>query len=296
MTLLISVGCLIGLTTNVMKLAHDAGIPLLNFLFWGILIAGGLLMIIAILRRQAPRLGARHIEYYLFAGLVSLALPNALSYTAVPHVGVSFVALSMAFPPLATYLLALTFGMECYRHQRALGVGCALLGALTLAWSKSHSDPGSLVWVMAALSAPILLAIGNIYRTRRWPPGATSLSLAPGMLLGASLILLFCMAATGTPVGLGVYQRMGQGIGPWLLLGQVLLFSITYLLFFMLQRVAGPVYLSQIGSVAGICGSVIAIVFFDETPATGLAVAAIFILVGIFLVNRVQPTGLGAAK
>jgi len=42
------------------------------------------------------------------------------------------------------------------------------------------------------------------------------------------------------------------------------------LLFFLLQRVAGPAHhLSQIGAIAGIFGSLMVMVAFDESPSTG---------------------------
>ena len=48
------------------------------------------------------------------------------------------------------------------------------------------------------LAALILLAIGNIYRTARWPEGAGSDELAPGMLAASALVLLAVGAITGT--------------------------------------------------------------------------------------------------
>lgn len=284
---LLIIGCLLGLTANLVKIAHQSGLPLLGFVFWSVLAAGSLLVLIAILARQPPRLSPQHLEYYLFSGLVSIGLPNALSFSAVPHVGVSFISLSMAFPPLVTYLLALGLRMERYQGLRALGVCCGLAGASILALAKSWLEPASMIWVLATFSAPVFLAIGNIYRTRRWPAGATSLSLAPGMLLGGALVLLIAALATATPLGFRAYDAPAM----LLLACQSGIIAVTYILFFFLQYLAGPVYLSQIGSVAAIFGSLIAILVLGESARPVLLLAAIFILLGVFLVNRTRPAG-----
>ncbi|MDY0883155.1 DMT family transporter [Dongia soli] len=284
---LVTVGSLLGVTANLVKVAHRFDLPLLGFVFWSVLFAGLILVLISALARQAPRLSCHHIEYYLFSGLVSIGLPNALSFSAVPHVGVSFISLATAFPPLVTYLLALGMHMERYQWQRALGVFCGLAGALALALSQSWREPASWIWVLAAFAAPILLSIGNIYRTRRWPAGATSLSLAPGMLLGGALVLFGAAWLSSTSLGFQAYDRAAL----LLLACQSLIIAITYILFFFLQYVAGPVYLSQIGSVAAIVGSLIAILVLGESASYVLLIAAIFILVGVFLVNRARPAG-----
>lgn len=56
-----------------------------------------------------------------------------------------------------------------------------------------------------------------------------------------------------------------------------------------LKYLAGPVYLSQIGSVAAIFGSLIAILILGESAMPILPGAAFFILVGVFLVNCTRP-------
>jgi drug/metabolite transporter (DMT)-like permease len=71
----------------------------------------------------------------------------------------------------------------------------------------------------------------------------------------------------------------------WLLLGQIAVFSATYLLYFVLQKLAGPVYLSQIGSVGAVSGSALAVFAFGEPAGPILLLAAVSILFGVFLVN-----------
>jgi len=72
--------------------------------------------------------------------------------------------------------------------------------------------------------------------------------------------------------------------GPALLattLVAILSFSLQYVAFFRLQQIAGPVYLSQIGSVAALLGALVAIVVLGEHMQAGFAGAAVLIVTGI---------------
>ena len=126
---------------------------------------------------------------------------------------------------------------------------------------------------------PVFLAIGNVYRSRHWPEGARPLQLAPGMLLAGALLLL--------PLGLfGVELRPAweQAAGAWWLAAEVALFAGMYALYFVLQKVAGAVYLSQIGSVTAITGAAVAIFLLGEQGSASMLLAALCTTVGVALV------------
>jgi drug/metabolite transporter (DMT)-like permease len=276
---LITVGLLLGLTANVVKLAVAGGWQPLPLLFWSTALAGLVLLVAALATGQRPGFSRRHLAYYLICGFFSIAAPNAIGFSAVRHVGAAFVALSLAFPPLLTYLLALPLGLERFRPARAAGVIAGLAGALLLALSKAGEPGAPLFWIFLTLAAPLFIAAGNIYRTLHWPAGATPLSLAPGMLLGGALLLAPFSGGDGTvlPVANGAFCFLPL---------QVFVFSATYALYFVLQKLAGPVYLSQIGAVGALAGAGIATFLLRESPPALMVPATIAILVGVLLVNR----------
>jgi drug/metabolite transporter (DMT)-like permease len=279
---LLAVGLLIGLTANVVRLAIAAGIGPLPLLLWSVLGAGLVLLAIAGATGHRPQLGRRRVEYFLMTGLLSIAVPNALAFSAIPRIGAGFVALTYALPPLLTYVPALLLGIERYRGARALGVLFGIAGAAVLAAAKIGGGAVDTPWVVAALAAPVVVAAGNIYRTLRWPPGATAIELAPGMLLASALLLLAFAALAGLPVSL----PLDRGAALGLLAAQAAIFAVMYTLYFVLQRLAGPVYLSQIGSVGAVSGAAIAILALGEAPPEGLPAAAVLIVAGVALVNR----------
>lgn len=277
--LLLAVGGLLGLIGNVAKLAAASGWPPVALLLWSLLGAGGLLCLLALARGEAPSLRRPYLRYYLISGLVSISIPNALLFSAIPHVGASFASLCLAFPPLLTYVLALALRMEGLQRLRLLGILIGLAGSLILALGKLGSGDSPPLWVLATLVMPVFLAIGNVYRSRHWPEGARPLQLAPGMLLAGALLLL--------PLGLfGVelHPAWEQAAGAWWLAAEVALFASMYALYFVLQKVAGAVYLSQIGSVTAITGAAVAIFLLGEQGSASMLLAALCTTVGVTLV------------
>ncbi|MDC7824366.1 DMT family transporter [Pseudomonas sp. BLCC-B13] len=277
--LLLAVGGLLGLIGNVAKLAAASGWPPVALLLWSLLGAGGLLCLLALARGEAPSLSRPYLRYYLISGLVSISLPNALLFSAIPHVGAGFASLCLAFPPLLTYVLALALRMEGLQRVRLLGILIGLAGSLILALGKLGSSDSPVLWVLATLVMPVFLAIGNVYRSRHWPEGARPLQLAPGMLLAGALLLL--------PLGLfGVELRPAweHAAGAWWLAAEVALFAGMYALYFVLQKVAGAVYLSQIGSVTAITGAAVAIFLLGEQGSASMLLAALCTTLGVALV------------
>jgi drug/metabolite transporter (DMT)-like permease len=102
------------------------------------------------------------------------------------------------------------------------------------------------------------------------------------MLIFGSLLIAPVLPFAGVSFAPSVL--VGETV--WLLVAQIAIFSATYALYFILQKLAGPVYLSQIGSVAAIFGAALAVVALGEIANAGLLVAAALILAGVVLVNR----------
>lgn len=279
LALLFTVGALMGLTSILVKLAGSAGWQPMAYLLWGLLGGGLLLLLFAWARGERPGMSLPQQRYYLASGLLSIAVPNGLLFTSISHVGAGFASMCLAFPPLFTYLLALVLRMEALSRIRLLGICVGLSGSLLLALGKLHGGDSPALWVTAALCVPVFLALGNIYRARYWPSGATPLSLAPGMLLGGAILL-----GLTALLGVDFSPNLNSPLAAGLMLVQMLLFAAVYALFFILQKLAGTVFLSQIGSVAAITGAAMAIGLLGEQGSLSLALAALCIVVGVLLV------------
>ena len=280
-TCLLVGGALIGISTNLAKYANEIGVTPLAFLFWSITGAAIILLAVAVIKKELPPLTARSFEYYFVAALVSVAGSNLLLFSAIPHVGASFVALIVSLPPLLTYLGALMLRMERFNIIRALGVAAALTGAGVLAVRKFSAPDASIVWILLALCGPVLLAIGNIYRTLRWPDQASPNALAPGMLIAAALLLFICSALPNFSVHVSLTGWLPLGV----IVVQAGLFAGQFLLLFVLQKTGGPVLLSLLGSVGAVVGVPVAIFLQGENPPAGLFLGASLIALGVALVT-----------
>ena len=274
-------GALIGISTNLAKYAGEVGVTPLAFLFWSITGAAVILWVIAFIRQELPPLSARSFEYYFVAALISVAGSNLLLFSAIPHVGAGFVALIISLPPLLTYLGALTLRMERFSIIRALGVAAALMGAGVLAIRKFSAPDASIFWIVIALCGPVLLAIGNIYRTLRWPDKASPSALAPGMLMAAALLLLIFSALPNFSVTVPIKEWLPLGV----ITIQAGVFAGQFLLLFVLQKTGGPVLLSLLGSVGAVVGVPVAIFLQGESPPAGLFLGASLIALGVALVT-----------
>ena len=285
LTCLIAGGALLGVSTNVGKYAGTVGLTPLAFVFWSITGAALLLLAMAVIRRQPPPITKRSIEYYLIAALVSVAGSNLIFFSAIPKVGASFVALTITLPPLLTYLGALLLKMERFDPLRALGVVSALSGAGVLAANKLSAPNASIFWILIALCGPVLLAIGNLYRTLRWPTNASPSALAPGMLVAAALQLGMVSLLPNFSLSLPNQDSLALMRSLAIIGLQACIFAAQFQILFMLQKAGGPVLLSLLGSIAALFAVPIAIFLQGELPPEGLALGATLIALGVILVT-----------
>jgi drug/metabolite transporter (DMT)-like permease len=294
LVLLAIVGTCLATSSIVGKAAPDYGWHPLALLQWSLLSAAVLMFALQPLaRKTAPKdasvagaTAGQKLVYMMTAGVL-FCIPYALGFTAAGKVGAGFVALCFAFPLVLTYALTVLMGMDALRVGRVIGVGFGVLGAVFLAISGQTIETGSGLWTAAALSIPVFLAVGNVYRTLKWPRGATSAELSIGMMVFAFLALAVFTALTGVPL-------LPEPIDgrAWMLFGaQTMIFTLQNGLYFRLQKVAGPVYLSQIGSVGAVVGLVFAYMAFGEVPNLAKIAAVTAIGLGIVFVSRKGKAG-----
>jgi drug/metabolite transporter (DMT)-like permease len=263
------------------KIAADAGLAGLPFLTWSILGASMVLSANAALRRVLPPINRRTVEYFFVAALVTVAASNLIFFLAVPKVGVGFVSLAITLPPLLTYVGAIVLRMEAFSWLRATGVAAALAGAAYLALEKLASPSADITWIGLTLLGPVLLAIGNLYRSLRWPVGISAEALAPGMLCAATLLLIGVSFLPGFDLSVPSTTTT-----PLLLIcGQTIVFAVQFSLLFMLQKAGGPVLLSLLGAVGAIVAVPFAVFLLGEDPPAGLLLGSLLIAVGIALVS-----------
>jgi len=136
------------------------------------------------------------------------------------------------------------------------------------------------VWVLVALAGPVFLAFGNIYRSWAWPEGASPFALAPLMLIVAGLVSFLIVQIMQVSVPAEVSPQMGLTLGL-----QVLVFAVGFAFYFVLQKIAGAVYLSQIGPVIALVGTGLGISILGEAATVSLLLGGAAIVVGVLIFN-----------
>ena len=243
--LLLAVGTLLGLNFPLGKLAQAAQVPAV---LWAALIslgASSLLGAWLLLRRRPVVCDAQHARYFVITALVSYALPNLLVLAAMAHLGSGPTAMMFTLSPLFTALLSRLAGLRAPARLEYWGIAIGFAGALLVALARGEAGrPAAWLWVGVGLLIPLLLALGNVYRSLDWPPRADGTWLAVGSHGVAALLLLALCALTGAWRGLPALAGV-----PWLAAAQVAAAVLMFPLFFRLQALGGPVLLSQIGTV-----------------------------------------------
>lgn len=284
LALLCGFGCLTGVILPLAKLAEGSGLAAPAFALWQALGASLLIFTLATFRRQRPRFDRRHLRYYLLGGLVGFTLPNIMLYLAVPRLGAGLAALSYAFSPLFTLVLSAATGTESLQARRIAGILLGFAGTLMLALPRGQLPAQATTpWLLLGIAAPFSLAVGNVYRTRDWPPGAAPLPLAGGVLLGAAASLVpALLLLPGNP-----FPDDGRAALP--VLGAAVATGLAYMMFLELQQVAGPVYLSQVSFVITATGMAVGVIFLGERYGAWVWAAMATIFLGVALTASKPP-------
>jgi len=282
--LLLMVGALLGVNFPLGKLAGAAGVPPL---IWSALISGGGAVALGaalLLRRRPTPLTGQHLRYFTVVAFVSYAVPNALVFTAIPHLGSAYAAILFTLSPMFTVVFSFFAGLRAPRRLELAGIAIGLVGTLLVA--SARGEIGRTVewfWVGIGAAVPFSLAIGNVYRTLDLPKGTPVLVLAVGSNTAATLLLLVLTWATGSLDGIAMLAAV-----PGLTIAQALASAAMFALFFRLQEVGGPVTLSQIGTVAAAIGVVAGTAGLGERYPTIVWIGIAIIAVGISLTVRAR--------
>ncbi|HZW23040.1 DMT family transporter [Noviherbaspirillum sp.] len=279
--LLVLTGFLLGATLPVARLAGNAGWSPIAFTFAAAL-GSGLILLLAGRRGRRP-VSAAVVKYSLVAGVLSVSVPNSLAFFVMPQLGTTMTSLAYTLPPLFTYAFGWMIGMERYRAARLAGVLLGMSGVGLLILGRPLQQGSGGIALLLALGIPLSVAAGNVYRKRHLPDGYDSKTLAGGMLLAGAAALLPLLLAEGR------MPAMGEA---WLLvLLQCALTSLGYFVYFLFQKVADPVYFSQLGYVMSATGVLSGVALFGERLTPWMPVAVAVIALGVMLVNRRPPQG-----
>ena len=280
--LLLILGSLWGLSFSLSKLAISNGVHPLGYALWQSAGPCVILLGVCLLRRRPPDLGRRSLRYYLLAGLLGIAIPNANFAFALQHVPAGILSIVVTLAPLLTYVLATLAGLERPTARRLAGLALGLAGALLLVLPKAALPSAQVTfWVAVSFVTPVFYSMNTVYAAKARPPDSDSVALACGMMGAAALWQLPVALSADALYGL----QYPPGVADWALLAQVTLSCFAHALFFELLRLAGPVTLSQVAYIVTLMGITWGWLIFDERHSPWIWLATGLIFAGVALVN-----------
>lgn len=275
--LLLGTGTTLGLNFPIGKMAMGAGV---NPALWAAVIslgAGLALFLITALFESNGEKPTIFLRFSLVSGFISYVVPNFLTFTVIPKLGSGLAAIMFALSPVITALLSLILRVRPPNRLGVIGIALGLLGALIIITGRGPSfETGGAIWIMAALFIPIFLGVGNVYRTMAWPPGASPRKLASLTNLAAVPFLLAITVLQTRTIDVNPLMSI-----PGLVILQLAVSTTMFLMFFRLQQIGGPTYLSQIGYVAAAVGLIIGVFAFREIYPLSVWLGAGVVAVGI---------------
>jgi drug/metabolite transporter (DMT)-like permease len=277
--LLIVLGFIWGSGYSLAKFAMTNGVPPLGYAFWQSLGPALLLSGVCIATSNRLNLKSNHWPYFLICGLIGIAIPNTNMYFIANHIPAGLLAVLVNTVPLLVYPLALITRQEKIDGWRFLALLLGMTGILLIIGMNTAGLFSG--WTLLALLSPLGFAVCSIYIGAKQPAEINALQAATGMLLAATLLL----------IPLVIQQNAFYSLtGPFTVVKQVIvleiiLSSLGYLLFFILIRMAGPVFYSLTGGAVALTGLFWGYLIFNETPTPIQCIAVVLVISAIFLLS-----------
>lgn len=181
-----------GVSFTLNKLATTNGVPFIPYVFWQSTGAALLLLVIAAPLDKLPTVSAVHLRIYVVMALLNVAIPYLVLAYVAPKLPAGLLPIGLALVPGVIYLMALAFRQERFGMLRFSGICLGLVGVLVILLPKaSLPEPGMVGWLALSLVATICFSLRAVLVPLMRPPATTSLSLACGLLIAATIIIRF---------------------------------------------------------------------------------------------------------
>lgn len=276
-------GSLIGTSFVLTKLLLGEGVGQIGLAFVQLAGASALLLTVLWFRNAMPRWNGDLLRYFFAASLIALAAGPLLGAWVLGRIPAAVFTVVVTFSPMFTTLLTALVERRLPSAKAMTGVLLGLTGVLLVLLPRIRVAPDEealALWF--ALGVPLLLAVGNVYRSRYWPPQLGAPAASAGGLAMQSLLLVPLLATTPR---VGMVAMLGSAS---LLAALVLVTVAANVAGSTLQRIAGATAYSQIGYVIALTGVAAGAVIFDERLDAMFWPALVLVFAGIVLNNSAQ--------
>lgn len=279
--LIIAIGLLVGVSFTLSKFVAIAAVPPHLALFWQVAAASAALLGVLVATRTVPQTAPRFLVYYLGAGLLGVSIPALIGYLVLGHITTGFYSALVTLSPMFTFAITAMVERRMLPLHRLLGILIGFAG-ISLATIRGLDTSGvEPVWIILALSGPLVLASGNVFRSRVYPVGADPMPLAAGTLFLQLIVIGAALLLSGKFVdSVSIDPRAFAAIG-----GIGLITAISYALTFEVQRRTDGLGFSQVGYFATLSGITFGAIVFGEAISPAFIAALLLIFAGLAITN-----------
>lgn len=279
--LLLLAGLNFSLLFPVNVLSAQAGIPSTAYVFWYALGGALIVLAVALVKGQVPRLTWPHLKTNLVTGLLGFAFPFALLAFVSGKLPTGIAALLIVLTPALTYLVSLAARASRFHLMPTVGLILAIAGVLVMVVPEGALPaPEMAGWFLVALLVPLCFALLNVFVQVSRPPAAPDFALAAGMLLAGTAGMAVLVVATGQ-----YYLPFQNGDDrEWALLAAMAINAVIWPFFFYLINRTGAVLFSMMNVIALFFGTIWGILLFADAHSPLVWIAGALMIAGFFLV------------
>ncbi|MBA2874747.1 DMT family transporter [Thermaerobacillus caldiproteolyticus] len=246
-----------------------------------VLLAGIVLLLYAWLFKKAMNI-KQHWKEYLIIGALNAAIPFTFIATATLHLNASLAAIFNSTTPLFTALASLFFLKEPLNAKKWIGIVFGTFGVFVLmGWSPVPFSIQTTLSALLSILAALSYGCAGVY-AKKALTGVSSLSLAIGQQLGASILLL-PLAIVHIPTkpvsSTVIYSVLGLAI---------FCTAIAYLFYFYLLANVGPTKTLSVTFLVPVFGVIWGMIFLHEKITIGMIAGLAIILTSIFLLSDIK--------
>lgn len=280
--ILLTLGMLWGGNTSLSRYVGTHGVPVIDYAFFVTTGSGVLLAAICALGRRRVQLTRAHLRYFFICGVLGSALPTTSMLFVLTKIPAGLMAVVLASAPLLTYGFALLFRVERIEIVRFFGIGLGLAGALLILLPRgSLPDPAIAPYVMLAFLTPALYALNGVYAARHRPDSGDSLIFASGMMISAGVLLMPAAVVSSGLYPLWHLASLADG----LVIAHMGIAALAFTLYFVLLRISGAVFASQVAYLVTLFGIGFGWLIFGERLGPWVWFAVVLTFTGVALVN-----------
>jgi drug/metabolite transporter (DMT)-like permease len=280
--LTLSAGTLVGSIFIVGKLLMNQGLSPVAVSFFQV--AGAASVAFTLVTARGGRLPTdpATLRFFAIAAAIAVSASALVGNWVLARIPAGIFTVVVTLSPLFTSLFQAALQRKLPPAAALAGTGLGLLGVSLVLLPRAQAVDGEQgLALLVALAVPVLLAAGNVYRSRYWPSGMSAPVSSAGTMAVQALVLVPLFFSGDAAASLP------RALEAWPLV--LLMIAITVaanVSAAALQRIADSVAYSQIGYVIALTGVVAGAWVFGESLGWTLLPALVLVFCGVLLANR----------